>query len=80
MQDQRSETLKRQRESFLAILDAITPTASTQALLAHRVDAKQAQAALLQLGQFGTDQSHATRARWQARTYREHCASLLLDS
>lgn len=79
MQDRQREELEQQRENFIAILDAITPAASARTLLAHRVDAKQAQSVLLKLGEFATDPNQATWARQQARHYREQCASLLLD-
>ena len=80
MQDNRSETLKVQRENFIAILEAIVPVGSGREILAHRIDAKIAQARLLTIAEFGTDPTRMSWARQRSRYYKDRCVSLLLES
>ncbi len=80
MQDTRSATVEKQRENFVALLDAMTTRTARQELLHHRIDAKHAQANLLKLATFGTNPIQAAWARQQSQYYKDRCASLLLDS
>lgn len=80
MQDDRSEALEAQRESFVTILEAIMPVGSGREILAHRIDAKLAQARLLTIADFGADPTRTRWARQQSRYYKDRCASFLLDS
>ena len=70
---------ERVRAGFVALVDATLggPVTGRQAL-AWRIDAKMAQARLLQLAQFGTDDRLRRQAKRSAWLYLSECESLLL--
>lgn len=68
------------RLTFLSLLDATLPSGAERTALAHRIDAKMAQAALLTIGSFADDARRAEQARLRARYHLSHCRQMLLDS
>ncbi len=74
-----SDRTERVRAGFVALVDATLggPVTGRQAL-AWRIDAKMAQARLLQLAQFGTDDRLRRQAKRSAWLYLSECESLLL--
>lgn len=61
-------------------MEATTPSEAARDVLAYRIDNKIAHAALLTAASFGQDARHAQKAKTIARSYRQSCEQLLLDS
>ena len=69
--------ITRQRAAMIDLVDAVRPPDSGPAILARRIEAKMAQAALLQRAAFSTDEAVARRARVLARGARRQCLALM---
>ena len=74
MQDPGADRFERDRAAFVDLLDAVGGASGRQAL-AQRIDAKAAQARLLQEASFGTD---SERAAWALRRADEQLATCRL--
>ena len=61
--DPRSDALSRERARFLSVLDAVQPAGAHDAVMAYRVDAKYAHAALLRRVGFDRDPRQVEAAR-----------------
>lgn len=78
--DPQADTYKTQRLTFLSLLDATMPAGQERDVLAARIDAKMAHAALLTAATFGTAPDRAARARKRATWHVSMCRDMLLDS
>jgi len=78
--DDRADLHENRRHTFIALMEATMPSEAARDILAYRIDNKIAHAALLTTASFGQDERHAQRAKIIARTYRQSCEQLLLDS
>lgn len=67
----------RQRAMMIDLIEASRPPGSGTAVLAARIEAKMAQAALLQRATFGTDPADARRARALALSAHRQCSALI---
>lgn len=74
-----SETTKAQRAAMIGLLDAVMPPGAGREVLARRIDAKMAQAALLTRATFNPDPEDAGRALRLARVRVAECTGLLLS-
>lgn len=80
MRDAQSAVLEDQRAEFLAILEAITSPDAKTAIMAHRIEAKNAHAQLLSVATFGSDVRRSAWARRQSQHFKANCAKKLLKS
>lgn len=80
MYDPASEVLEHQLTQFRDIVAALADDQIGAELLALRIDAKFAQASLLQTASFGTDARRRALARTYALGALSQCRDLLLDS
>lgn len=78
MQAPEAEEYERLRGAFLSLLDAVGNTSSPDALN-HRIEAKVAQATLLQQASFGTDAARSEWAQERSEEFLASCRYLLLD-
>lgn len=69
--------ITRQRAAMIDLVDAVRPEDRGIEILARRIEAKFAQAALLQRATFGTDPEEARRARALAGRARGQCLALM---
>lgn len=69
--------LRQQRAAMIDLVDAVRPADSGKHVLARRIEAKFAQASLLQRATFSRDAAEASRARDLARAARDSCLTLL---
>ncbi|MDF0598662.1 hypothetical protein [Psychromarinibacter halotolerans] len=69
---------ERRRNSFAAMLDAVRPPDTGRTILAWRIEAKAAQAALLLTATFGTDPARRAAAATHARDHIARCDQLML--
>lgn len=67
------------REAFVELVDATAEPDAGRALLSHRIDAKHAQARLLQAGTFQQDKRRAQYAMRTAAAHLRQCDALLLE-
>lgn len=80
MNQDKSADLAMQRQDMLVLLDATMDRSDARALLAYRIEAKLAQAALLTLSDFSVDEARARDARRLAERHRTTCHRLLLGA
>ncbi len=78
--DPQADAFEAQRAAFLSLLDATMPVGHERDVLAARIDAKMAHAALLTASTFGTTPDRAMRARQRANWHVTACQAMLLDS
>lgn len=74
-----SETTERQRNAVVDILEAMIPDGQGRAVLAMRIEAKMAHAALLTRATFNDDPREATWALQTAERLTSDCKSFLLS-
>lgn len=75
-----AEDVTRERDAALQILDAISPDVPGTRVLSWRIDAKQAQSALLTRTTFNADDLDRAWARRRADAELAHCRALLLPA
>lgn len=73
-----SEITRARRDAAAALMAAVTAPDEARQALAWRIEAKAAQAALLQRATFGTDRRFAVRARRLALRQTAECEAMLL--
>ena len=78
--DAEAEMHEDRRRTFIALMEASMPSDDKRDVLTYRIDNKIAHAALLTTASFGGDERRAKRAKTIARSYRQRCEQLLLDS
>ena len=78
--DPEAEIHQSHRRSFIALMDASMPAQGGRATLAYRIDHKMAHASLLTAASFDQDSRRAAQAKIIAKSYRQRCERLLLDS
>ncbi|WP_375173579.1 hypothetical protein [Pseudooceanicola sp.] len=71
------DEVTRQRAAMIDLVDAIRPPERGREVLARRIEAKFAQAALLQRALFSTDEAEARQAATLARAARHRCLYLI---
>lgn len=74
-----SERTEAQRAAMISLLEATMPPDAGRDILARRIDAKMAQAALLTRATFNADTDDARRAGHLAQVRIAECTSLLLS-
>lgn len=79
-----SDEIAKRRASFADLVDALLPIARTEGyggrdILNWRIEAKFAQARLLQLGDFGTNHDNRAPAHEMAARYLTQCDQMLLS-
>lgn len=74
-----ADHIQRRREAMVEILDAMMSPDTGRTVLARRIEAKQAQARLLQRSVFNDDKDDAERARVRAEIAIASCEALLLS-
>ncbi len=74
-----SEEIQAQRQAMVTLLEAVMTPDRGRQVLAIRIDAKHAQAALLTRATFNDDAEDAEWALRRAEVEVAHCASLLLS-
>ena len=72
-----ADTIARRREAMISLLEAVQPPGGGPALLARRIEAKHAQAALLTRASFNDDPADAHWALARAEGEIASCAALL---
>lgn len=77
--DGNSDRAEAQRAAMVSLVEAITPPGQGHQVLNWRVDAKMAQARLLQRATFNADDADAQWAARRAETEITYCTSLLLS-
>ncbi|WP_162183074.1 hypothetical protein [Pseudooceanicola atlanticus] len=70
---------RHRRQAMVDLLDAVRPSDRGPEILARRLEAKHAQAQLLQRAEFSTDPAEARMARQRARRAVAGCEALLLS-
>jgi len=79
LSDPEADRTEQRRDAVLSVLEAIMPADRGRDVLSWRIDAKMAQAVLLQRGTFNDDPADAAWARRHAETIIAGCNGLILS-